>query len=143
MNTDFEKYKELHTKADLSLLPEISQFVKSAFQEFGVPVKVCRQMDIVVEELFTNVASYAYPPDAPENPVDISCGLQDNYLYLIFSDKGVPYNPLKKEDPVIGIAEEMTIGGYGIFMVKSIMDELEYQYVYEEGRNILRMRKKF
>ena len=143
MDIDFEKQKDFHTRAELSLLSEISEFVKTTLLEFGVPDKICRQMDIVVEEVFSNIAFYAYPEDALEKPVDISCGLYEDYLYLIFSDKGVPYNPLKKEDPVVGIAEEMTIGGYGIFMVKSIMDELEYQYVYEEGRNILRMRKNF
>jgi len=103
MNTKFEKQKELHTKAELALLPEISQFVKTTFLEFGVPDKMCRKMDIVVEELFTNIASYAYPPDVLDKPVDVSCGLCGDYLYLTFSDKGVPYNPLEKDDPVIGI----------------------------------------
>ncbi len=143
MNTNFEKSRELHTTANLALLPEISEFVKDAFVSFGVPAKVCHQMDIVVEEIFSNIASYAYPPDAAEQPVNVICGLCENYLYLTFSDKGIPYNPLENDDPVIGIADEMTIGGYGIFMVKNIVDEIEYQYAYEEGKNILYMRKKF
>ena len=140
MEPKFEKCSKLHTTAELSLLPEISDFVKTTFGGFGVPDKVCRQMDIVVEEIFTNISSYAYPDDAPEKPVDVVCGFGEGELYLEFSDSGVPYDPLKKDDPVIGIADQMTIGGYGIFMVKTIADDIEY--VYENERNILRMRKK-
>lgn len=142
MDITFEQYKEKHTRAELALLPEVSGFVRNSFGEFGASNKICGQMDIVTEEIFTNISSYAYSADAAEKPVDIVCGKAGEFIHLIFSDKGVPYNPLEKADPVIGIADEMTIGGYGIFMVKNIVDDIEYKYVYEEGKNILNMRKK-
>ena len=142
MDTNYEKHEELHIQADLNLLPNVSEFVQNSLRSFDVPDKICRQMDIVVEEIYANIASYAYEPSAEDRPVDVLCGLDKGYLYLVFSDKGVQYNPLEKEDPVIGIADEMTIGGYGIFMVKQIMDEIEYKYEYENGTNILSMRKK-
>jgi anti-sigma regulatory factor (Ser/Thr protein kinase) len=141
MNTSFEKKEELHVEADLKLLSEVSDFVRKCFTSFGSPEKICKQMDIVVEEIFTNISSYAYPQDASEKPVNVICGLDKEYIYLVFSDKGVQYNPLAKDDPVIGIADQMTIGGYGIFMVKQIVDEIEYRYEYENGTNILNMRK--
>ncbi len=129
-------------QADSEELIKASDFVKKTMRAVGCSEKLCRQMDIVVEEIFINIASYAYPQDAKAKPVIIECGRKGNSAYLSFRDRGVAYNPLEKEDPAIGIVEEMTIGGYGIFMVKNIVDEIEYQYAYEEGENVLRMWKK-
>lgn len=129
-------------QADSEELIKASDFVKKTMLSVGCGEKLCRQMDIVVEEIFINIASYAYPQEADAKPVIIECGRKGNRAYLAFRDKGVAYNPLEKEDPAIGIVEKMTIGGYGIFMVKNIVDDIEYQYAYEESENVLRMWKK-
>lgn len=134
--------KTLKMTAKMDGLSRASDFVKETLLAAGCSEKMCKQMDIVVEEIFINIASYAYPQEAIERPVVIECGRKADCVYLTFRDRGVQYNPLEKEDPAIGIVEEMTIGGYGIFMVKNIVDEIEYQYAYEEEENVLRMRKR-
>lgn len=141
-NLENNTIKTIKLKAERDELPVLSDFVKRALLEAGCSEKMCKQIDIVVEEIFVNIASYAYPGDATEKPVLVECGRKNHCAYLTFHDNGVQYNPLEKEDPVIGAAGKMTIGGYGIFIVKNIMDEIEYQYVYENGENILRMWKK-
>ncbi len=123
-------------------LSPVTDFVHETFSAFGCPGQFLSKIDIVVEEIFTNIASYAYPESSPERPVEIDCALKDGYAYLIFSDGGVPFNPLAKGAPATGNADEMTIGGYGIFMVKKIMDTVEYRYEREEGKNVLLMRKR-
>ncbi len=66
---------------------------------------------------------------------------EDPSVTIVFSDKGVPYNPLKREDPDVGMsADERDIGGLGIFLVKKTMDNVEYSF--RDGRNILTIRKK-
>ena len=63
-------------------------------------------------------------------------------MTLVFADSGIPYDPLKKEDPDVTLpARERQIGGLGIFMTKRIMDETEYEY--RDGKNILTLRKNF
>lgn len=137
-----EKIEQASFQARTGELIRASGFVLNTMRAAGCNEKLCRQMDIVVEEIFINIASYAYPEDAADKPVVIECGREGDRVYLAFRDRGVQYNPLEKEDPVIGIVEEMTIGGYGIFIVKNIVDAIEYQYVYEAGENVLRMWKK-
>lgn len=141
-NLEDHTIKTLKLEAEMDELPGVSDFVKRALLEIGCSEKMCKQIDIVVEEIFVNIVSYAYPGDAAEKPVLVECGRKDHCAYLTFHDNGVQYNPLEKEDPATDVAEKMTIGGYGIFMVKNIMDEIEYRYVYENGENILRMWKK-
>ena len=94
---------------------------------------------MAVEELFVNIASYAYAPDTgtAEIGVDVSGGVAET----TFADSGIPYNPLKKKDPDVALsAEEREIGGLGIFMVKKTMDEM--RYCYRDGQNLLTIRKK-
>ena len=138
MKMENDSVKQAIFEADSGELGKVSDFVKETLRAAGCGEKLCRQMDIVVEEIFVNIASYAYA----EKPVIVECGREGDRAYLAFRDKGVTYNPLEKADPVIGIVEEMTIGGYGIFMVKNIVDEIKYQYAHEESENVLRMWKK-
>lgn len=130
----------LHIEAEVNRLPEVSEFVKNAFSGLGFDDKFCRQIDIVVEEIYVNIASYAYPKG--KGYADVECYADNDTATLIFRDHGVPYNPLKKEDPVTDDPYAMTIGGYGIFMVKEIMDEVIYDYDDSSKENILTLRKK-
>lgn len=128
-------------EAELGRLPEISCLIRAFFSDNGFDEKFCGQIDIVVEEIFVNIASYAYP-DGGSKDVIVECGVEDDTALLVFKDHGVPYDPLGKKDPVIGDPKGMTIGGYGIFMVKQIMDEVSYRYDETTRQNILTMRKK-
>ena len=94
-----------------------------------------------MEEVYVNIASYAYP-DGGDGEAVVECGRDGEEAVLTFKDRGVPYDPTKKDDPVIGDPDRMTIGGYGIFMVRQIMNEVSYRYDETTKENILTMRKK-
>lgn len=118
-----------------SLIDRINTFMHSN----SIPESIKGPVDIVVEEIFVNIASYAY-----EYPgiAEITLINEGDCFTMVFSDGGVPYDPLKKEDPDITLsAEERPIGGLGIFMVKKMMDEVSYKY--EDEHNVLTVKKYF
>jgi len=103
-------------------------------------MKAQMQIDLAVEEIFVNIASYAYAPGT--GPATIRVGLTDDGSVFVIEliDQGVPYNPLAKEDPDITLsAEERKIGGLGILLTKKSMDDVQYEYA--NGSNILTLRK--
>ena len=107
---------------------------------YDCPPKAKIQIDIAIDELFGNIAQYAYNPG--EGPATVRVEVTENPLSVIltFIDKGVPYNPLEKSDPDISLsAEDRQIGGLGIYMVKKTMDEIVYEY--KDGQNILKVKK--
>ena len=104
------------------------------------PLETRLLLQISVEELFVNIASYAYAPGTGEVTVGCSVDPTVPSIAIQFRDRGVPFDPLAKEDADITLsAEERRIGGLGIYMVKEFMDELTYSY--EDGQNILTMHK--
>ena len=107
------------------------------YTEYGLECK--KGIDLAVEEIFVNIAHYAYSGRGGE--AEVSCILSDGVITISFTDKGKPFNPLEKEDPDITLsAEERKIGGLGIFLTKKFMDKV--WYVYEDGRNKLSFSKK-
>ena len=117
--------------AVLNQLESVQMFVLEQLKDCPYSERVRAQLDVAVEEIFVNIAHYAYPPDQPGWAM-IRCQVVDC---------GVPFNPLQKKDADITLsAEERQIGGLGILMVKRSMDEVDY--VYENGQNILTLVKK-
>ena len=105
-----------------------------------VPAKTIMQMDVALEEIFVNVANYAYVPNKGNVTVRVETSSQQPSVTLTFLDHGVPYNPLEKEDPDVTLsADEREIGGLGIFMTKKMMDEITYER--RGDQNILTMKK--
>ena len=99
------------------------------------------QIDIAIDELFGNIAHYAYTPDVGDATVRVEVTGEPLAVIITFIDGGVPYDPLKAADPDITLsAEERQIGGLGIYMVKKSMDEITYEY--KDGKNILSIKKK-
>lgn len=99
------------------------------------------QIDIAIDELFGNIAHYAYNPEVGPATVRVEVVEDPLSVVVSFIDKGVPYDPLSREDPDVELSlEERRIGGLGIYMVKKSMDEISYEY--KDGQNILRIRKK-
>lgn len=132
---------ELTLEAKTENLDKVLSFVDEHLEEQECPMKTQMQIDIAVEELFVNIAHYAYHPEV--GPVTIRVEVQQEPLAVTvtFIDHGVPYDPLAKEDPDITLsAEERQIGGLGIFMVKKSMDDIAYEY--KDGQNILYIKKK-
>lgn len=131
--------RELMLSAQIEKLDLVLDFVNCLLEEAGCPKAVQYELDIAVEELFVNVAHYAYTPQV--GPVTIQTEIKDDSVSISFIDSGKPYNPWEKEDPDTTLsAEERMIGGLGIYMVKKSMDEVGY--VYKDGKNMVTIRKK-
>lgn len=132
--------KELTIEATLENIPTITDFVNGQLEMHECSLKTQMQIDIAIDELFSNIANYAYNPEVGMATVRVDLLENPLRVVLTFIDNGVPYDPLKKEDPDVTLsAEERQIGGLGIYMVKKSMDEITYEY--KDGQNILTIKK--
>ena len=128
--------KELTVKADVKNLPAVTQFVDEILEANECPMKAQMQIDIAIDELFSNIAYYAYESGDGEAIIGVDVQEGPKRVVVTFMDSGKQYNPLDKEDPDVTLsAEERQIGGLGIFMVKKSMDDVIYQY--QDKKNIL------
>ncbi len=131
--------KELTLPAAAENIEKAVEFVNSQLEAAGCPPKVTVQIDIAIDELFGNIAHYAYGKDTGEATVRVEV-TEEPSVIITFIDSGIPYNPLEKPDPDVAQSlEERQIGGLGIFMVKKSMDDITYEY--KDGQNILRIKK--
>ena len=133
--------KELTIPATVENIEKVTEFVNSQLEEINCPIKAKMQIDIAIDELFGNIAHYAYKPET--GPATVRVEVSETPISVIVTciDHGIPYDPLKKDDPDVTLsAEERAIGGLGIFMVKKTMDEITYEY--KDGQNILSIRKR-
>lgn len=132
--------KEITLPAAIENLNHVLDFVNEELEQNDCPMKVCMQVAIAVEEIFVNIAHYAYNPVTGGATVRCEVTNEPFTVTIEFLDSGAPYNPLEKPDPNITLsAEERVIGGLGIFMVKKSMDSVEYEY--KDGKNILTIKK--
>ena len=132
--------KELTIPATVENIEKVTEFVNSQLEEINCPIKAKMQIDIAIDELFGNIAHYAYTPETGPATVRVEVTEAPISVIVTFIDHGIPYDPLKKDDPDVTLsAEERAIGGLGIFMVKKTMDEITYEY--KDGQNILSIRK--
>jgi sigma-B regulation protein RsbU (phosphoserine phosphatase) len=128
-------------KAKTEALSDVLGFVDLMLEKYECPMKIQTAACVAIEEVFVNVARYAYKDG--EGEVEFGIGFDEKNRTVTFrmADGGVPFDPLKKPDPDITLsAEDREIGGLGIFITKKTMDSVEY--VYENGKNILTMIKK-
>ena len=133
--------KELTLEATLDNLSEVLGFVDSFLEDNYCSAKAQMQIDVAVEEIFVNIASYAYAPNTGNATIKLDRVEHSPIVTIIFEDEGVPYDPLAKADPDITLpADERQIGGLGIYMVKKSMDSMEYER--SNGKNILTLKKK-
>lgn len=132
--------RELNIEALVENLDKVISFVDEEVDKLNCSIKVRTQIDVAVEELFVNIAHYAYNPETGPATVRVEVEQDPVAVSITFIDKGVPYDPLSKADPDITLsAEDREIGGLGIFMVKKSMDDIDYEY--KDGQNILHIRK--
>ena len=132
---------ELKISAQVEKLNEVLAFVDERLERYDCPIKIQTQIDIAVEEIFVNIANYAYTPETGDATIKIGISEDPLEVTISFADSGVPYDPLAKEDPDITLpAEKRPIGGLGIYMVKKSMDNVEYEH--KDGMNIFVIRKK-
>jgi len=130
--------EELKVEATLEHLDQVVEFVISALD--GCSFRTKTQVELVIEEIFVNIASYAYGDKIGPVLVTLSLGGTPPVLDLTFTDEGIPFDPLAKPDPDISLEpEERGIGGLGIFLVKKNVDEISYEH--KDGKNYLHIRK--
>lgn len=150
--------KNLKILAVVKNLAQVLENVDAQLEAENCPMKIQMQVDIAVEELFVNIANYAYTPDTGDADILIetldTCPIPEEYrkglsekdlkgkwLRITLSDSGVPFDPLQKDDPDISLsAQERRVGGLGIFMVKKSMDHMYYEY--KDGKNHISIIKK-
>ncbi len=122
-------------------LTELQSFVEERLETAHCPMKEEMQIGVAVEEIFINIASYAYAPETGKATVRVEISPDPVTVTITFLDRGVPYDPLQKADPNTHLpAEERQIGGLGIYMTKKLMDDVSYEY--KDGQNHLTLKKK-
>ena len=133
--------KEKVFSATKDTLPEVMAFTEECLESFDCPMKSSMAICVAVEEIFVNIASYAYGEGTGEVAVSFDFDEGERLMTLIISDEGIPFNPLERDEPDITLsAADRDIGGLGIFITKKTMDTVSYKN--ENGRNILTMTKK-
>jgi len=133
--------KEMQIDATVENIPVVTAFVDEQLEALNCPLSAQYQIDIAIDELFGNIAFYAYNPDVGPATVRVEVIEDPMSVVITFIDHGVPYDPLAKEDPDTTLSlEEREIGGLGIYMVKQSMDEVAYEY--KNGQNVLTIKKK-
>jgi anti-sigma regulatory factor (Ser/Thr protein kinase) len=132
--------KELTIEAKTTNIEAVTDFVNEQLEALDCPMKAQMQIDIAIDELFGNIAHYAYNPEIGQATVRVEVTENPLAVVITFIDNGVPYDPLEKADPDTTLsAEEREIGGLGIYMVKKSMDDIAYEY--KDGQNILKIKK--
>ncbi|MGN0736796.1 ATP-binding protein [Treponema porcinum] len=124
-------------------LEAVNDFIHAQLEPFGCPAQLLFQIDLAVEEIYVNIAHYAYSPD--KGTVQIDCSVEKTLdapakLTVSFTDSGKAFNPLEKPDPdITASVEEREIGGLGIFLTKKYMDTVSY--VRKDNQNVLTITK--
>ena len=133
--------KTIVVPAAEDVLDEVQEFIGEELERSGCSDIAQSQIELAVEEIFVNIASYAYSPGRGE--VKIRCEAREDPIRVSiqFLDHGRPYDPLAKEDADTSVeALEEREGGLGILLAKKVMDDVSYSY--EKGENILTITKK-
>ena len=133
--------KEMTFKATLENIGHVTAFVEAALEEAGCGMKPLMQINVAMDELFANVARYAYPEKEGEATVRFDVEEETRTAVITLIDRGIPFNPLEVKEPdTTSPGDQRPIGGLGIFLVRKTMDAVEYRH--EDGFNILTIRKK-
>ena len=128
----------LSVDATLEHYADVIAFIDQRLEQNGCDEENRLRVQLAVDEIFTNIATYAYGAEGGKVEITFSC--EDGTAQITFADNGIPYDPLQKDDPDLTLSpEDMQVGGLGIFIAKNNMDAISYRY--ENNRNILTMSK--
>ncbi len=132
--------KELTVRATVGNIPQVTAFIDALLEDAGCSMKAQMQIDVAIDELFGNIAHYAYPGGAGDAAVRFSLDEAARTATITFIDSGVPFNPLAQDEPDVTLsADKRTVGGLGIYLVRKTMDRVDYQR--RDGMNILTITK--
>ena len=134
--------KEVSLKSTLENVEVLTGIIDSELESVGCPTKAIMQVDVAIDEIFSNIVNYGYDCENEEIVIKYDVDPKDKSISITFVDSGKRYNPLDKDDPNISEdAETRKIGGLGIYIVKKTMDNMVYKY--ENNKNYLTIIKKF
>ena len=133
---------QITVNATVDQVKNVTLFVNEHLEMLGCSERIRIQVDVAIDEIFSNIAHYAYHPDTGPATVQVRVEEEPLCVIITFIDHGVPYDPLAEERPDTTKLPKMDrpVGGLGLFVVKKIMDDISYDY--RDGRNILTIRKK-
>lgn len=132
--------KEITLNATVENIQTVTDFVNEQLENADFPLKATMQIDIAIDELFGNIAQYAYYPSTGVATVQVEITDAPRSVTITFTDQGTPYNPLENRDPNTTLsADERDVGGLGIFMAKNCVDSISYEY--KDNKNILCVKK--
>ena len=121
-------------------LAEVQSFLDARLEAAACTPKVRMQLIVAAEEIFVNIAHYAYAPETGDVILRVELSDEPPAVTLTFIDQGFPYDPLSRADPDVTLsADERKIGGLGVFLAKRFMDDMDY--ACRDGCNILTMKK--
>lgn len=134
--------KELDVKAEKTALPRVLGLIDEQLEANECSMKLMTQIDLAAEEIFTNIASYAYEGEAGDVLIRVDISGEPECVTISFTDSGRQYDPLSVPEPEKNKLplKERKKGGLGVFLVRKNMDEVRYEY--KDGKNILTMTKK-
>ena len=135
-----KKLFRFKVNADVNELQRVLNFVEGCVQEIDCSPKALMQINVAVEEIFVNIAHYAYSGKIGEAVIEVEIDDEPKTVTITFIDRGVKFDPLAKPDPDVTLSvKDRQIGGLGIFMTKKFMDELSYEY--RDGQNVKTKKK--
>ena len=132
--------RTLRLPNDVQEVPQLAAFIEEVCESNGVDMMTTMQMNLALEEAVVNVMNYAYP-EGTKGYVDISALSESDCLTFVISDSGKPFDPTTRGEVDTTLsAEERSIGGLGIHLVRQLMDSIQYEY--KDGHNVLTLKKK-
>lgn len=132
--------KRLVLPNDIETIPQLNEFIDLVAEEVGLDMSLTMSLNLAMEEAVVNVMDYAYPNGQKGN-VDIEVTADQEWMTFVITDTGIAFDPTTKEDADTTLsAEERPIGGLGIFLVRQLMDDINYER--EGNKNVLTLRKK-
>lgn len=131
--------KEIRIKNQISELEKVALFIEEIGEELGLSMELQMNLNLVMEEMVSNVIFYAYPQDT-EADIELMAKSDGKKLTFVITDQGREFDPTTKGDTDLSVnPAERELGGMGIFIVKNIMNEVTYQRL--DGKNLLTMTK--
>lgn len=132
--------KRLVLPNDIETIPQLNEFIDLVAEEVGLDMSLTMSLNLAMEEAVVNVMDYAYP-NGQKGDVDIEVTADQEWMTFVITDTGIAFDPTTKEDADTTLsAEERPIGGLGIFLVRQLMDDINYKR--EGNKNVLTLRKK-
>ena len=133
--------REIILPATVENITKVTAFVDEQLKGLACSMKAQMQIDVAIDDLFGNIARYAYAPGTGEATVRFAFDPDTRTASITFLDSGIPFDPLSQAAPDINApAEARAVGGLGIYLVRKTMDRVDYRYA--DGKNILTIQKR-